>query len=83
MHPLSIKVNDFLIAGFANNKNSTPLLITAVSGPTTVNGMDSYQVTAGGNVYTCTAANTVPQEKTINVPNGTTTGFVTTWVLGA
>ena len=83
MFPLSIKVNDFLIAGFAANSNKTPQLITGVSGPTTVNNMKSYQVTAGGVTYTCTEANTTVQEKTINVPSGTTTGFVTTWVLGA
>lgn len=83
MFPLSIKVNDYIILGFASNSNKTPVLITAVSGPTTVNNMNSYQVTAGGVVYTCTEANTTAQEKTINVPKGTTTGFVTTWVLGA
>ncbi len=83
MHPLSIKTNDFLVLGFSANSNKTPVLITAVSGPTTVNNMSSYQVTAGGNVYTCTAANTTVLEKTINVPNSNATGFVTTWVLGA
>ncbi len=82
MHPLTIKVNDFLVVGFAGNANSTPKLITAVT-PSVVNGLNSYAVTAGGVVYTCTAANTTIQEKTINVPNGTTTGFVSTWVLGA
>ena len=82
MHALSIKVGDYLVAGFANNANTTPLLISAVT-PSVVNGLNSYAVTAGGKSFTCTAANTVPQEKTINVPNGTTTGFVTTWVLGA
>lgn len=82
MHPLSIKVNDFLIAGFANNANTTPLLITAVS-LSVVNNIDTYAVTAGGKSFTCTAANTTIQEKTINVPNANTTGFVSTWVLGA
>lgn len=83
MFPLTIKVNDYLVVGFTDNSKKTPQLITAVSGPTTVNNMNSYQVTAGGKVYTCTEANTTIQEKTINVPNGTTTGFVSTWVLGA
>ena len=83
MHPLSIKTNDFLVLGFVANSNKTPVLITAVSGPTVVNNLDSYQVTAGGVVYTCTAANTTVLEKNINVPNNNTTGFVTTWVLGA
>lgn len=83
MFPLTIKANDYLIVGFANNALSTPQLITNVSGPTVVDGMDSYDVTAGGVVYTCTAANTTIQEKSANVPNGTTTGFVSTWVLGA
>jgi len=82
MFPLSIKVNDFLIVGFASNAKSTPQLITGVS-VSTVNNMKSYQVTAGGVTYTCTEANCTIQEKTANVPNGTTTGFVSTWVLGA
>lgn len=82
MFPLSIKVNDFLVVGFAGNATSTPQKITAVS-VSTVNNMKSYAVTAGGKVYTCTEANTTIQEKSANVPNGTTTGFVSTWVLGA
>lgn len=82
MFPLSIKVNDFLIAGFSGNSNSSPLLITAVT-KSVVNNMNSYAVTAGGKSFTCTEANCTIQEKTINVPNGTTTGFVSTWVLGA
>lgn len=82
MHPLSIKVNDYLVVGFTNNALSTPKLITAVSA-SVVNGLNSYAVTAGGIVYTCTVANTTIQEKSANVPNGTTTGFVSTWVLGA
>ena len=83
MFPLTIKVNDYLVLGFVSNAKSTPQLITAVTGPTVVNNMDSYQVTAGGVVYTCTAANTTALEKSANVPNGTTTGYVTTYVLGA
>ena len=82
MNPLSIKVGDYLVLGFVANSNSAPLLISAVT-PSTVGGQNSYAVTAGGVVYTCTYANTVVLEKTANVPNGTTTGFVTTWVLGA
>lgn len=82
MNPLSIKVNDYLVLGFVNNANSTPKLITAVTA-SVVNGQKSYAVTAGGVVYTCNYANTVIQEKSANVPNGTTTGFVSTWVLSA
>lgn len=82
MHPLSIKVNDLLNVSFTNNAKTTPQLITAIT-PSVVNGLNSYAVTAGGIVYTCTAANTVVQEKNINVPSGTTTGFRTIWVLGA
>lgn len=82
MHPLSIKVNDYLVLGFVANSNKTPVLITAVS-VSVVNNINTYIVTAGGNNYTCTAANTVIQEKSANVPNGNTTGFVSTWVLGA
>jgi hypothetical protein len=82
MFPLSIKVGDYLVAGFASNALSTPKLITAVS-VSTVNNMKSYAVTAGGVVYTCTAANTTIQEKSANVPSAATTGFVSTWVLGA
>lgn len=82
MHPLSIKVNDYLVVGFTNNAKTTPQLITAVT-PSVVNGLNSYAVTAGGIVYTCTAANTTIQEKSANVPNGTTTGFTSVWVLGA
>lgn len=83
MHPLSIKVNDFLVLGFVNNANKTPVLITAVSGPTTVNNMATYNVTAGGVVYVCNAANTIIQEKSANVANGVTTGFKSIWVLSA
>lgn len=82
MNPLSIKANDYLVLGFVANSNSAPVLITNVT-PSTVNGQKSYAVTAGGVVYTCTYANTVVQEKNANVPNGNTTGFVTTWVLSA
>lgn len=82
MNPLSIKVNDYLIVSFTDNSKSSPLLITAVT-PSTVNGQKSYAVTAGGVVYTCTYANTVVLEKSANQPNGTTTGFVSTWVLSA
>lgn len=83
MHPLTIKANDYLVLGFVANSNKTPVLITAVSGPTVVNNLNSYQVTAGGVVYTCTAANTVIQEKSANVANGVTTGFTSIWVLSA
>lgn len=82
MNPLSIKANDYLVLGFVSNANKTPVLITNVV-TSTVNGQNSYAVTAGGVVYTCTYANTVIQEKSANVPNGTTTGFVSTWVLSA
>lgn len=82
MHPLSIKVNDYLNVSFTSNAIKTPQLITAVT-PSVVNGLNSYAVTAGGIVYTCTAANTTVQEKSANVANGTTTGFTTIWVIGA
>lgn len=81
MFPLTIKTGDFLIAGFAGNTNSAPLLITNVV-KSVVNNMNSYAVTAGGNVYTCTAANCTIQEKTVNIASGST-GSVDTWVLGA
>lgn len=81
MHPLSIKVNDFLKVGFVKNSITAPQLITAVT-TTTVNNMKSYAVTAGGVVYTCTAANTTIQEKSVNVASGSA-GSVDIWVLGA
>lgn len=81
MFPLTIKIGDYLVAGFAGNANKTPILITAVT-KSVVNNMNSYAVTAGGIVYTCTAANTTIQEKTVNIASGST-GSVDTWVLGA
>ena len=81
MFPLTIKANDYLVVGFTNNALGTPQLITNVVA-STVNNMKSYAVTAGGIVYTCTAANTTIQEKTVNVASGSA-GSVDTWVLGA
>lgn len=81
MFPLTIKANDFLVVGFVKNSISTPQLVTNVVA-STVNNMKSYAVTAGGVVYTCTAANTTIQEKSVNIASGST-GSVDIWVLGA
>lgn len=83
MNGLSIKTGDYLVLGFVSNSNKTPVLITNVV-TSVVNGQNSYAVTAGGNVYTCTLANCTIQEKSVNVPAGTgSVGSVDTWVLGA
>lgn len=81
MFPLTIKANDYLVVGFKNNALKTPQLITNVV-KSVVNNMNSYAVTAGGIVYTCTAANTTIQEKSANIATGSV-GSVDTWVLGA
>lgn len=74
MHALSIKVNDFLNTSFYSGSGGYTL-ITAVAAPTVVAGINSYQVTAGGKVYTCTIANTTIEEKLLN--------GVSSWVIGA
>ena len=77
--PLSLVSRPRIIAMMLNIAQQ---LITAVT-QSVVNNLNSYAVTAGGVVYTCTIANTTVQEKSANVATGTTTGFTTIWVIAA
>ncbi len=82
MHPLTISVGDFLNVAFVNNALKTDQLVTAVT-PSVVNNMNSYAVTAGGVVYTCTAANTTKREQTTPDTSAANTPVKEYWVLGA